>query len=249
MLGTESSRVPSAARVFERARLEGTRSEQAVGARQEDRTATAGSRRSTTSRTTSGSSGWARRMAGGSKGGAAACQASSSGFSLDPDRGGRNSRWMAAEYQKQIACENAKRIRGKNPNLHRRDRFGNRICKPAYGTQGAQGQAVPVLAGAPAGRSSIRTSASTKPRPSCFARVSALDDSMAPILQADHGQSIPAIALADSKARDFVVRRSDGQALSADGFDGPVDSRLQLGKQRGNRDRTIDSKSFYMNNL
>ena len=87
-------------------------------------------------------------------------------------------RWMATEYQKQIAWENAKRIRGKNPNLHRRDRFGNQICKPAYG---AQGHAVPGLAGAPAGRSSIRTSASARPRPSCFALVSALDDSMAPI--------------------------------------------------------------------
>ena len=49
---------------------------------------------------------------------------------------------------------------------------------------------------------------------------------MAPVLQADYGQTVPATALADSKARDFVVRRSDGQALSADGFDGPVDSRL-----------------------
>ena len=46
---------------------------------------------------------------------------------------------MATEYQKQIAWENAKRIRGKNPNLYRRDRFGNQIYKPAYGTHGPQG--------------------------------------------------------------------------------------------------------------
>ena len=46
---------------------------------------------------------------------------------------------MASEYQKQIAWENAKKIRGKNPNLFRRDRFGNQIYKPAYGTHGSQG--------------------------------------------------------------------------------------------------------------
>jgi len=46
---------------------------------------------------------------------------------------------MASEYQKQIAWENAKKIRGKNPNLYRRDRFGHQIYKPAYGTHGDQG--------------------------------------------------------------------------------------------------------------
>ena len=46
---------------------------------------------------------------------------------------------MATENQKQIASENAKRIRGKNPNLYRRDVFGHQIYKPAYGTHGAQG--------------------------------------------------------------------------------------------------------------
>ena len=45
---------------------------------------------------------------------------------------------MATENQKQIAWENAKRMRGKNPNLYRRDVFGNKIYKPAYGTYGAQ---------------------------------------------------------------------------------------------------------------
>ena len=46
---------------------------------------------------------------------------------------------MATEYQKQIAWENTKTIRGMNPNLYRRDRFGYQIYKPAYGTHGAQG--------------------------------------------------------------------------------------------------------------
>ena len=46
---------------------------------------------------------------------------------------------MATEYQKRVAWENAKKLRGKNPNLYRRDRFGNPIYKPAYGTQGEQG--------------------------------------------------------------------------------------------------------------
>ena len=46
---------------------------------------------------------------------------------------------MATEKQKEIVWENAKRIRGKNPNLWRRDPAGNQIYKPAYGTSGEQG--------------------------------------------------------------------------------------------------------------
>lgn len=46
---------------------------------------------------------------------------------------------MATKRQKQIAWANAKKIRGKNPNLYRRDRSGNQIYKPAYGTHGEQG--------------------------------------------------------------------------------------------------------------
>ena len=46
---------------------------------------------------------------------------------------------MATERQKQQAWNNARPIRGKNPNLHRRDSAGNQIYKPAYGTQGDQG--------------------------------------------------------------------------------------------------------------
>ena len=46
---------------------------------------------------------------------------------------------MATERQKQQAWSNARPIRGKNPNLYRRDSAGNQIYKPAYGTQGNQG--------------------------------------------------------------------------------------------------------------
>ena len=46
---------------------------------------------------------------------------------------------MATNRQKQIAWENARRIRGKNPNLYRRDRLGNEMYKPAYGTNGKKG--------------------------------------------------------------------------------------------------------------
>lgn len=46
---------------------------------------------------------------------------------------------MATERQKQQAWDNAKPIRGKNPNLYRRDSAGNQIYKPAYGTNGKQG--------------------------------------------------------------------------------------------------------------
>ena len=46
---------------------------------------------------------------------------------------------MATQKQKELAWENAKGIRGKNPNLWRRDPEGNQIYKPAYGTAGEQG--------------------------------------------------------------------------------------------------------------
>ena len=46
---------------------------------------------------------------------------------------------MASEREKQQAWEKASPIRGKNPNLYRRDSKGNQIYKPAYGTQGEQG--------------------------------------------------------------------------------------------------------------
>jgi 5-methylcytosine-specific restriction endonuclease McrA len=46
---------------------------------------------------------------------------------------------MATKQQKDQAWENAQKIRGKNPNLWRRDDFGNPIYKPAYGTNGKYG--------------------------------------------------------------------------------------------------------------
>lgn len=46
---------------------------------------------------------------------------------------------MASERQKRTAWENARPIRGKNSNLYRRDRLGNEIYKPAYGTHGRKG--------------------------------------------------------------------------------------------------------------
>ena len=45
---------------------------------------------------------------------------------------------MATNRQKRIAWGKASRIRGKNPNLYRRDSAGNQIYKPAYGKQGRQ---------------------------------------------------------------------------------------------------------------
>ena len=41
--------------------------------------------------------------------------------------------------QREQAWEDAKPIRGKNPNLFRRDEEGNEIYKPAYGTNGEKG--------------------------------------------------------------------------------------------------------------
>lgn len=40
---------------------------------------------------------------------------------------------MATEKQKEKAWDNAKKIRGKNPELYRRDEYGNTIYKPSYG--------------------------------------------------------------------------------------------------------------------
>lgn len=45
---------------------------------------------------------------------------------------------MATRKQKEIAWKKAKPIRGKNPNLWRRDSSGNKIYKPAYGKEGKQ---------------------------------------------------------------------------------------------------------------
>ena len=46
---------------------------------------------------------------------------------------------MASNRQRETAWQNTQRIRGKNPNLFRKDAFGNEIYKPAYGTQGTKG--------------------------------------------------------------------------------------------------------------
>lgn len=46
---------------------------------------------------------------------------------------------MATRKQKNQAWENAKKIRGKNPNLWRRDDFSNPMYKPAHGTNGEYG--------------------------------------------------------------------------------------------------------------
>ena len=43
---------------------------------------------------------------------------------------------LASKRQRETAWAKARPIRGKNPNLHRRDKLGNEIYKPAYGTQG-----------------------------------------------------------------------------------------------------------------
>lgn len=46
---------------------------------------------------------------------------------------------MPTQKQKDAAWDAARTIRGKNPNLFRRDAYGNEIYKPAYGTQGTKG--------------------------------------------------------------------------------------------------------------
>ena len=45
---------------------------------------------------------------------------------------------MATQKQKRVAWSKASPIRGKNPNLHRKDSQGNKIYKPAHGKQGKQ---------------------------------------------------------------------------------------------------------------
>ena len=46
---------------------------------------------------------------------------------------------MATEQQKQIAWEKARTLRGKDPNLYRRDRAGNVMYWPSYGKQTQMG--------------------------------------------------------------------------------------------------------------
>ena len=46
---------------------------------------------------------------------------------------------MVSKRQRETAWKNASPIRGRNPNLWRKDSEGHRIYKPAYGTQGSYG--------------------------------------------------------------------------------------------------------------
>ena len=46
---------------------------------------------------------------------------------------------MATKSQKENAWENAKTIKGKNPDLYRKDPYGNTIYKPSYGKQSEMG--------------------------------------------------------------------------------------------------------------
>ena len=46
---------------------------------------------------------------------------------------------MVSDEDIQWAWNQTKTIRGKNPNLYRRDEEGNQIYKPSYGTDGEQG--------------------------------------------------------------------------------------------------------------
>ena len=46
---------------------------------------------------------------------------------------------MASRRQRDVAWQNTPRVRGKNPNLYRRDVYGNEIYKPAYATGGIKG--------------------------------------------------------------------------------------------------------------
>lgn len=46
---------------------------------------------------------------------------------------------MASEKEKQLAWEKAKPIRGKDPNVWRKDDYGNKIRWGSYGTQGEYG--------------------------------------------------------------------------------------------------------------
>ena len=46
---------------------------------------------------------------------------------------------MPTEIQKQKAWNNADKIRGKNPNLYRKDPYGNTIYKSSYGLKSEMG--------------------------------------------------------------------------------------------------------------
>ncbi len=46
---------------------------------------------------------------------------------------------MATKQQQEIAWQRTPKVRGKNPNLYRRDAYGNELYKPAYGTMGEKG--------------------------------------------------------------------------------------------------------------
>lgn len=46
---------------------------------------------------------------------------------------------MANKYQKETAWNKAQTIKGKNPNLYRKDPYGNTIYKSSYGKQSEMG--------------------------------------------------------------------------------------------------------------
>jgi len=46
---------------------------------------------------------------------------------------------MATEKEKEDAWENAHIVRGKNPNVYRKDDYGNMMYKPSYGKQSEMG--------------------------------------------------------------------------------------------------------------
>jgi 5-methylcytosine-specific restriction endonuclease McrA len=46
---------------------------------------------------------------------------------------------MTTREQREKAWQNTPTIRGKNPNMYRRDVLGNEVYKPAYGTLGTKG--------------------------------------------------------------------------------------------------------------
>jgi len=46
---------------------------------------------------------------------------------------------MASKRQRETAWNNTPKVRGKNPNLYRRDVYGNELYKPAYGKIGTKG--------------------------------------------------------------------------------------------------------------
>ena len=46
---------------------------------------------------------------------------------------------MANKTDINNAWENAKKVRGQNPNLYRQDPYGNKMFKPSYGKQSEMG--------------------------------------------------------------------------------------------------------------